>query len=82
MLECPDIDFYTRAELDVGSSEVPISTEPSIEQAGNRCHPGVMEGVLHTLNAEWRTKMILKWAYEAPVQSPHGLNAYDLIISS
>jgi hypothetical protein len=58
MLECLDIDLYTRAELDIGRSEVPIRPEPSIEQASNRCCPGVMEGVPHTLNTEWRTKMI------------------------
>jgi hypothetical protein len=58
MLECSDIDFYTRAELDIGSSEVPIRQEPSIEDASNRCCPGVMEGVPYTLNAEGRTKMI------------------------
>jgi hypothetical protein len=58
VLECSDIDFYTRAELDIGSSEVPIRQEPSIEQAGNRGRPGVMEGVPYTLSAEWRTKMI------------------------
>jgi len=58
VLECPDIDFYTRAELDIGSSEVPIRQESSIEEASNRCCPRVMEGVPHTLDAEWRTKMI------------------------
>jgi hypothetical protein len=58
MLECLDIDPYTRAELDTGSSEVPIRQESSIEQAGNCCRPGVMKGVPHTLNAERRAKMI------------------------